>query len=72
MWHASTKRKYLNGNGQVVHLVSVHLQLHLDLRDHQGQVHAEPARPTSLRLPPIAHQEQDHQRPRTFHRSAGT
>ena len=42
------------------------------MRDHQGQVHAEPACAAPLRVPPVPHQEQDHQRPRTVHRSPGT
>ena len=53
------------------YIILVHLQLHLYLRDHQGQVHAEQAGPATLRLPPVSHPQQDHQRSRTFYRSSG-
>jgi hypothetical protein len=41
----------------------VHFQLHLDVRDHPGQVHAKQTCQTSVCIPPVSHQEQDHQRP---------
>jgi hypothetical protein len=40
----------------------VHFQLYIDVREHQGQVHAESFGAAGVRLPSVPHSQQNHQR----------
>ena len=40
----------------------IHLELYLDVREHSRPLHAEPPGALGLRLPAVAHTQQNHRR----------